>query len=160
MSLGAITTVTGGLQSGMTTPVWTVSPDNPPNASTGKQWCVTGLTSGAAASVRFHSISDPFTMLFERPSVLKTFTFAMLNAMTGLLGQVPFNVYTVCRVKKGVNVAVSNPPRVADYTCLARIPAGADSYDAPNVRAGLSLLAGAINQVSAGLGDTLVTGTL
>lgn len=154
-----LTNVTGGPQTGFTSPVWVVTPDNAPNATTGKMWNV-GSATGTVTGTRFHSISDPFTVCFERPSVLKTFTFAMLNAMTGLLGQVPFNVYTVCRVRKGVNVAVSNPPRVAEWDGRARIPAGADSYDAPNVRAGMSLFAGAVWQQSSGIGDMLVTGTL
>nr|QDH87759.1 MAG: hypothetical protein H4BulkLitter231573_000002 [Leviviridae sp.] len=159
MAISLSSPVTGGAQTGFTSPTYTLAVDNPPNATTGKQWNVTAV-GGTQTGVRVHSISDPFTITFERPSVLKTFTFAMLNAMTGLLGQVPFNVYTYCKVRKGVNVAASNPPRIMEIDCKARIPAGSDSYDPANIRAASSLFAGAVWQIPAGTGDTLVTGTL
>jgi hypothetical protein len=38
------------------------------------------------------------------------------------------------------------------------IPAGADTADTANVRAALSAHIGMLQQISAGLGDTLVTG--
>jgi hypothetical protein len=40
------------------------------------------------------------------------------------------------------------------------VPAGADTADAPNVRAALSLMVGSLNQISASMGDTAVTGVI
>jgi hypothetical protein len=40
------------------------------------------------------------------------------------------------------------------------IPAGADTADAPNIRAAISAAIGALNQQSAGLGDSTVSGVL
>jgi len=155
----SLSNVTGTASTGFTTPGYTVSADMPPNASTGKQWSVSALT-GTQTGVRAHSISDPFTITFERPSVLKVLTYAMMNAVTGIIGQVPFNVWTACRVRKGVNVAANNPPRIMEIDCRARIPAGADSYDPANIRAAVSAFGGAWSQVSAGIGDSFVTGSL
>jgi hypothetical protein len=40
------------------------------------------------------------------------------------------------------------------------VPAGSDTADAPNIRAAVSAAVGALNQFSAGLGDTLVSGVM
>jgi hypothetical protein len=40
------------------------------------------------------------------------------------------------------------------------VPAGADAADPANVRAALSLMIGALNQISASIGDTAVTGVI
>jgi hypothetical protein len=40
------------------------------------------------------------------------------------------------------------------------VPAGADTADAPNIRAALSAAIGALSQQSAGLGDTVVGGVM
>jgi hypothetical protein len=45
-------------------------------------------------------------------------------------------------------------------SCDIAVPAGADSADAANVRAALSLLIGSLNSISASIGDTLVTGVI
>lgn len=154
VSLGNIT---GGAQTGFTTPGYNVAADNPPDADVGKQWYVSGLT-GTQAGVVAHSISSPFTITFEKPKWLATLN-ALLNAITGIYGKVPENVYTV-RVRKGVSIAANNVPRVMIADMKIRVPAGADNYDPSNVRACMSALIGALNQVSAGLGDTTTTGSL
>jgi hypothetical protein len=153
----ALSNITGGAQTGFTTPGYTVTADNPPNATTGKQWNMSALT-GTQTGVRVHAISDPFTATFERPASLQTLA-GLISGVTGLYGTVPENVYRV-RARKGVNIAANNIPRIAYAECKIGIPAGADAYDPANVRAMISMLVGALNQVSAGLGDTLVTGTL
>jgi hypothetical protein len=40
------------------------------------------------------------------------------------------------------------------------VPAGADSADAPNVRAALSMMLGTLTQQSAGIGDTVTSGVV
>jgi hypothetical protein len=57
-----------------------------------------------------------------------------------------------------VNVAANQMPRVATFRLMIDVPAGADSYDAVNLRAALSAFIGAINANSAGLGDSLTVG--
>jgi hypothetical protein len=63
-------------------------------------------------------------------------------------------------VRKGVTVLSGQAPRVASVQCEIAIPAGADINDTPNVRAMLSLFVGAISQISASLGDTVVSGVI
>lgn len=149
--------ITGGAQTGFTGPGYTVAADNPPDADVGKQWYVSAPT-GTQAGVTGHSISSPFTITFEKPKWLATLN-ALLNAVTGIYGKVPENVYTV-RVRKGVSIAANNVPRVMIADMKIRVPAGADAYDSANVRACVSALVGTLNQVSAGLGDTTVSGSL
>jgi len=47
-----------------------------------------------------------------------------------------------------------------NMTTTLDIPAGSDLADTANVRAGLSLLIGALEQISASIGDTIVTGVI
>jgi hypothetical protein len=79
--------------------------------------------------------------------------------VTGLLGSVPRNTYKII-VRKGVTVVAGQASQVALATVNMDIPAGADSVDPANVRALLSLLIGAINSISAGIGDTAVSGII
>jgi hypothetical protein len=152
----ALTNVTGGAQTGFTTPGYTITTDIYPGGVNGKQWAVTTLT-GTQSGVRSHAVSDPFTIAFTRPanpSVLQS-----PNPVTGRYGNIPKNGYSVV-ARKGVNYAANQTPSVAFHRGYWDIPAGADAYDAPNVRALASLVVGAYTQQSAGFGDTLVTGIL
>lgn len=158
MSISLTSPVTGGAQTGFTTPTYTIVPDNAPNASTGKQWNVSAV-SGAGNTPRLHAISDPFTITFERPGLLKTLS-GLISGVTGLYGSVPENLYTCARVRKGVNIAANNIPRVMVLDFRGRVPAGSDAFNPVDIRAGLSLMVGSLSQISAGLGDTLTTGTL
>jgi hypothetical protein len=158
MSISLTSPVTGGAQTGFTSPTYTVGVDNPPNASTDKQWAVTAA-GGTQPGVRTHAISDPFTVTFSRPSVLKTLG-NLVSGLTGLYGAVPVNVYKGIFIRKGVNIAANNLPRIMEIDCRVRIPAGSDAYDSANIRAAVSLAVGCFNQQSAGLGDTFVSGTL
>jgi hypothetical protein len=153
----ALTNVTGGVVPGSSAPVFTVIGDNYPNGTNGKQYAVTGLTSGTFASCRFHAISDPFTIAFVRPPVAKALQSA--NPVTGRYGTIPKNGYSII-VRKGVNYAANQAPEIALARCYYDIPAGADAYDAPNVRALPSFLSGASAQQVSGWSDTLVTGIL
>jgi hypothetical protein len=158
MAVSLTTPVTGGVVTGSTAPVYTIIADQAPDASTGKQWLVSALSSGTYTGLRFHSISDPWTITFTRPRLLKTL-MGLVSGLTGLYGKVPDNVYGL-KIRKGVNIAANNLPRVMEVDVVIRIPAGADAYDAANVRAPLSLLSGAVAQVVAGWSDTVVSGNL
>jgi hypothetical protein len=122
----------------------------------GKQHAVTTL-GGTQTGVRTHAVSDPFTMTFNRPKNPRALPSP--NAVTGKYASIPRNTYTYI-VRKGVNYAANQAPDVLIARLTVDVPAGADAYDAPNVRAALSLLAGALYATSSGAGDTLVTGIL
>lgn len=146
--------ITGGLQTGMTAPTYTVVSDlSAPNTRT-KQVAVTAL-GGTQTGVRTSTVSDPFTASYTPPSALKALPSP--NAVTGKFPQIPTNVHQF-NFRKGVNYAANQSPLVAWVEVRIGIPAGADSYDAANVRALASLTEGCIAAFAAGLGDTLVTG--
>lgn len=157
MAISVSSPVTGTAQTGLTSPTYTVTADVAPS-NNGKQWAVTAL-GGTQSGVRTHAPSDPFTITFERPSVLRTLG-NLISGVTGLYGKVPTNVYTGIRVRKGVNIAANNVPRVMMIDMKISVPAGADSYDSANVRAALSAAIGALSQQSSGLGDTAASGIL
>lgn len=157
MTIPALTSITGGAQTGFTSPTYTSVVDRAPDASSGVQNAVT-VAGGTQVGVRVHSPSDPFTITFERPKSFQALT-GLQSGLTGLYGKVGENVYKV-RVRKGVNIAANNLPRLATITAEIRLPAGADAYDAANIRAMLSAFIGALDTASAGFGDTLVTGVL
>lgn len=156
MSFTLTTPVTGGAQTGLTTPTYTIAADTPPTPS-GKQYAVTALGGTQTGVDSTSSPSRPFTITLERPAVLRS--LPPVNGATGILPNVPRNTYKV-RVRKGVTPLAGQAAQVMQMTCMLEIPAGADIADAPNVRAGLSLLIGALNQISASIGDTLVSGVI
>lgn len=150
MSIALSSPVTGGTQTGLSAPTYTVVADTAPG-SNGKQWAVTTL-GGTQSGVRTHSASDPFTVTFERPVTVRQAPIP--NPVTGVIGNVPRNTYKA-RVRKGVIPVVGQNPQVCLHTCVHDVPAGADIADSANVRAGLSLFIGALWQQSSGWGDTL-----
>lgn len=147
--------VTGGAQTGLTSPTYTLTTDVAQDVN-GKQYAVTAL-GGTQTGVRTHAVSDPFTISFYRPKSPKALPAP--NAVTGKYGNVGYNDYT-CVARKGVNFAANNAPLTMVHRGGFSVPAGADAYDAVNVRALVSLVIGAYSQTSAGIGDTLVTGIL
>lgn len=150
MSIALTSPVTGGPQTNLTSPTYTVVLDTAPG-SNGKQWAVSAL-GGTQTDVRVHSASDPFTVTFERPVNVRQAPIA--NPVTGVVGNVPRNVYKA-RVRKGVVPVDGQNPQVMLFTGSFDVPAGADLADSANVRAGLSLFLGSLWQQSAGWGDTL-----
>lgn len=147
------TALTGGAQTGFTTPGYTLTVDTPPDVNS-KQSAITGVT-GTQAGVLSHSVSNPFTITWTRFK-----TFAVLgkpNPVTGLIAVVPRNIQKSI-VRKGVLVAAGQPYNVMLIKTEYSIPAGAETYDSANVRAACSANVGFMNGNSAGIGDTLVTG--
>lgn len=154
MSLTLTSPITGGAQTGLTSPTYTISADVAPT-NTGKQYAVTALGGTQTSVDASSSVSRPFTVTLSRPATFKS--LGPVDPVTGALRSVPRNTFTVI-VRKGVTplAGQSAVPLLAKLTI--DVPAGADIADAPNVRAAMSLLVGALNQVSAGLGDTIITG--
>jgi hypothetical protein len=147
--------VTGAAQTGFTSPTYTITTDVAPDVN-GKQHAVTAL-GGTQSGVRTHAVSDPFTVTFTRPKSPQTLKSP--NPVTGKYGSIPKNTYGLI-VRKGVNYAANNSPDVAILRCYIDVPAGSDAYDAPNIRALMSLAAGILSQQASGAGDTLVSGIL
>lgn len=155
MTVNVSSPVTGGAQTGLTSPTYTLTSDTAPDAN-GRQWAVTSL-GGTQTGVTTHSVASPFTLTIWRPKNLRT--LGQPNVNTGVVANVPNNTYKFI-VRKGVVPLAGQASRTAVFTLQMDVPAGSDSADPEDIRAAMSLLIGAANQVSAGLGDTLVSGIL
>ena len=145
--------VTGAAQTGFTSPTYTLTSDQAPEYN-GKQSAVTAL-GGTQAGVTAHSVASPFTINFVRPKSYKT--LGLPNPVTGKLATVPMNRFDVI-VRKGVTPMAGQPAKPMIIRVSLDVPAGADTYDAANIRAAVSLALGALAQQAAGVGDTLITG--
>lgn len=150
---GLTSPITGGAQTGFTAPTYTHVTDIAPDVN-GKQVAVTAL-GGTQAGVTVHSVASPFTATFIRPKVFKI--LGKTNPVTGLLPSVPKNQFRLI-LRKGVLPLAGQPYATMICDLTISIPAGADITDPANIRGCLSALVGAINQQSAGLGDTAVSG--
>lgn len=156
MTVALTSPVTGGAQTGFTTPAWVLTVDTPRNLNS-KMWAVTSGT-GTITGVDFNSASSPFKIEVSRPVALRAVPPA--NAITGIIANsIPVNEYRVT-VWKGARPAANNVAITAQTVVTMRIPAGTDTYEPEDIRAMISLVVGALNQVSAGLGDTVVSGVL
>lgn len=156
MSFTVSSPVTGGPQTGFTSPTYTIVTDTPPT-SAGKQYAVSAIGGTQAGVDTASSPSRPFTITLSRPASLKQ--LAPVDPVTGVLRAVPKNTYKVL-VRKGVTPLAGQTPQTMFASAEFAVPAGSDTADAPNVRACLALLIGALNQISASIGDTAVTGVI
>lgn len=155
MSFSLTSPITGGAQTGFTSPTYTHVADVAPDVN-GRQVAVTAV-GGTQAGVTVHSVASPFTVTIVRPKSFKSLSPVVPN--TGLLPSVPKNSWKII-VRKGVLPLAGQPPSVLLIKIEIDVPAGSDTADAPNIRAALSAAIGALNQQSAGLGDTTVSGVL
>jgi hypothetical protein len=157
MSFTLSSPVTGGAQTGFTTPTYTLATDTAPTNSAGKQYAVTAIGGTQAGVDSSSSPSKPFTVTLSRPLNLRV--LSAIDPVTGVLRSVPRNVYTI-RVRKGVVPLAGQAAVAMQIVTSIEVPAGADSADAANVRAALALMIGSLNQISASIGDTVVTGVI
>lgn len=155
MTVNVTSPVTGGAQTGLTSPTYTLTADVAPDAN-GRQWAVTAL-GGTQTGVVSHSVASPFTLTIWKPKNLRT--LGQPNVNTGVVANVPNNTYKLI-VRKGVIPLAGQASRTAVFTLQMDVPAGSDSADPEDIRAAVSLLIGAATQVSSGIGDTLVSGIL
>jgi hypothetical protein len=156
MSFTLSSPITGGAQTGFTTPTYTIAVDTAPT-NTGKQYAVTALGGTQAGVDASSSPSRPFTVTLQRPQNLKV--LAAVDPITGQLRSVPMNTYKIL-VRKGVTPLTAQPAKTLMASLTIDVPAGSDAADAANIRAAMSLLIGSLNQISASIGDTLVTGVI
>jgi len=156
MSFTLTSPVTGGAQTGLTSPTYTIAADTAPT-SAGKQYAVTALGGTQAGVDTSSTPSKPFTITLSRPTSLRA--LSAVDPVTGVLRSVPRNVYTI-RVRKGVLPLAGQAAVPMQIVTSIEVPAGADSADAANVRAALSLMIGSLNQISASIGDSVITGVI
>jgi hypothetical protein len=156
MSFTLTSPITGGAQTGFTSPTYTIATDTAPS-NTGKQYAVSAIGGTQAGVDTSSSPSKPFTVTLSRPPVLRA--LAPVDPVTGVLRSVPRNSFVI-NVRKGVTPLAGQAPVVLLAKLTIDVPAGADLADAANIRAAMSLLIGSLNSISASIGDTLVTGVI
>lgn len=146
--------VTGGAQIGFTSPTYTLLQDSNPSGNS-RRWIVSAV-GGTQAGVTANTASQQFAIEVEKPVAIKQLGAPGLN---GQVAVVPLNKYKVT-VLKSVTPGANQLPRMAIGRFEISVPAGSETYDAANVKACISLLVGALTQLSAGIGDTVITGVL
>jgi len=156
MSFTVTSPVTGGAQTGFTSPTYTLAADTPPT-SAGKQYAVTAIGGTQTGVDATSSATRPFTVTLSRPQNLKA--LSVVDPVTGVLRSVPRNPYVIL-VRKGVTPLAGQAPATLLAKLVIDMPAGADIADAANCRAAMSLLVGVLNQISSSMGDTIVTGVI
>jgi hypothetical protein len=156
MAISPTSPVTGGAQTGFTAPTYPLVADIAPSQN-GKQYAVIGSLGGTQVGVTTHSVSSPFTITFFKPAAWKV--LGKPHPVTGLIANVGKNRYSGV-ARKGVTVLAGQPIQTAIGGYYIDVPAGADTADPANVRALISLMIGALTQISAGLGDTTVSGVM
>lgn len=155
MALTLTSPVTGGAQTGFTTPSLTIAADSAPGTN-GNQYAVSNFTGTLPGGTDVSSsVSRPFTITLERPISYRV--LGPVDPVTGQLRSVPKNVFRI-RVRKGVTPLAGQASQICEAVLTISVPAGADIADAANIRAMMSLLVGSLNQASASIGDTLITG--
>jgi len=147
--------ISGTPQYGFTSPTYTVVTDTNPDTN-GKQVYVSAV-GGTQAGVIPHSVAAPFTLSMFRPKVLKT--LAPVNPVTGVLRNVPFNTYKVI-TRKGVLPLAGQSYKTSVINTSLEIPAGSDLADPANLKAAISIHIGALQQMSAEIGTSTLTGTI
>lgn len=155
MTIAISSPVTGTAQTGLTSPTYTVESDTPPAGVRGKQYAVSAL-GGTQTGVEANRVGQPFTLSYIGPATLRG--APTVSQSTGAPTSYPRNVHKFIG-RKGVEV-VTGYYANANYTLEISVPAGAEVKDAESVRAGLSAMIGALSQISSGLGDTLISGTI
>lgn len=155
MSLDLATTVTGAVIGGFTAPTYVLGADNAPNSNS-RQAMVTGL-GGTQTGVTSHTVTDPFTFTVVRP---KNFISPpRANPVTGAVGTAGRNK-TSLLFRKGTKPLVGQAAQVSDVKVDINIVAGAETNDAANVAALLSLAAAACQREAANILLAVKTGNI
>lgn len=146
--------VTGSAQTGLTGPTYTLTADKAPDVNA-TQWAVTAL-GGTQTGVLASQANAAFTLTCFKPKVLRS----AAPIVNGVPTSVPRNVYKFIVRKGGLVGAAGTPYQHAVLTLTCDVPAGMETSDQIQLRAALSLLIGAINNQSSGIGDTLQSGVI
>jgi len=144
--------LTGQAITGLTSPTYTLTQGVAPS-NWGKQYAVTAL-GGTQTGVTAHTPDSPFTATMFVPSNYRL--LGSPNPVTGIIASVPKNTTKIlCR--KGVSVSANQPKQVATIRIEIDIPAGAESYDKPNLDALFSMGIGLLGNQAQGIRDTVST---
>lgn len=154
MAFAPASPVTGGTQTGLTSPTYTIAAMTAPDVNA-KQWAVTAL-GGTQTGVSVHSVASPFTLSMFIPKIFKILKALGLN---GVLPEVPVNVSKVI-TRKGVLPLAGQAPRTMIVTTTIEVPSGADVADPNSIAACMSLHTGALWAQAAGVGETIKNGVL
>lgn len=149
-------TINGTAQNGgFTTPTYTTTASSTtfPN---GKGYVVTAKGGTQPGTVDVHSASRPFSMLASRPANIRGLPAVNAN---GVLPNVPVNVYSL-NTRKGVTPLAGQASVNASIKTSFSVPAGADLADPSNLRAMISAHIGALQSMSAELGETSIAGEI
>jgi hypothetical protein len=157
LSLTISSPVTGAAQTNLTSPTYTLVADTFPNGTNGKQYAVSAIGGTQTGVDSSSSPARPFVIWGSRPAQLKR--LGVVDPVTGVLRNVPRNTYKL-GVSKGVTPLAGQTAVPLNAILSVDVPAGAELADTANVRAALSLLFGAIAQISSSFGDTCVTGLI
>lgn len=122
---------------GLTSPTYTLTPDQPPDTNA-KQFFVSAL-GGTQTGVTTHSTSSPFLVTQMKPKVPRV--LGTPNPSTGVIPNIPYNKWKT-KFTKGVIPALNQAALPAMVEVIISIPAGAELFDAPNVRALISFANG------------------
>lgn len=149
-------TINGTAQNGgFTTPTFTTAASSTtfPN---GKGYVVTAKGGTQPGAVDVHSASRPFSLLATRPANVRGLPSVNAN---GVLPNVPINKYSLS-TRKGVTVLAGQASVNAGVISHISVPAGSDIADPSNLRAMISAHIGALQQLSAELGETALSGEI
>ncbi len=155
MTISLSSPVTGAAVTGLTSPTYSVSVDQPPNPYS-KQWYVSAIGGTQTGVDAASTASKPWTFTFTRPASLKS-----LNAVdtSGVIRTVGFNTYEYL-MRRGFLPLAGQAVRVSNWKSVFPVLVGSDVADAPNIRAAVSSYCGVLNQQASGLADSMITGSL
>lgn len=155
MALSLTSPLTGGAQTGFTSPTYTFISDQATDLNA-KQWAVSAL-GGTQAGVTVHAVGNPFTLTVFKPKVFRS--LGTPNPTTGVVANVPVNSWKAI-VRKGAAPLAGQSPRHVVLTLSQDIPAGVEIANPAELRAAYSAMIGYLQQQSAAFGDTVVQGVL
>jgi hypothetical protein len=155
MSTTIPSTVTGVNIASLSSMVLTVAASTAPETHA-KRSIVTGLTSGTAANVRFHTVSDPFDITVWGPKSPKALPSPNQN---GVYPSIPMNKHAMV-IRKGLRPASGVASITSVLNISFEVPAGAESYDSANLAAQLSAAAGWLSALADDLYDNALTGSV
>lgn len=155
MSFAPTSPVTGAAVTGLTSPTYTLTSDQNPTIN-GKQWYVSAL-GGTQTGVTTHSGSDPFTV-----SIYKVTNWNNVPAVTvqgTFRTTVPRNKFSLV-FRKGVTPLASMAKEILVARFQIDQPAGADTADAVEIAALLSMSTGLLYANASQLYTTCTTNTI
>lgn len=148
--------VTGGPQTGFTSPTYTLVADSPPDINA-KQYYVSAI-GGTQAGVSIHSAAMPFTVSMFKPKVYRA--LGTPNPSTGVVNNVPVNNWKTIVRKGAIPLAGQPATKPIILTLTQEVPAGVEAASPAELRAAYSLLFGVAFGNSAALSDTVIQGVI